>query len=252
MVLLKDLAGRPAGSSRPDCWPGLCVADVFSGVNNQNYVAFCQTAGNSTVKRPHKAGVNWLDARRSPAHAIVWTIALSVSMMGLVVTALGFHLFDFGTSVGFTRDDAGQFMAVMGMTALVVGLIGGFLIDFIPPRFALAVMLSAIAAHLSLLPWLDHGFWFYLPAMALGCATGLAGPVINTMQPRYFGRLHLGAINGAQWSAVVIASAIGPLLYALARDYVGSYHAVSWLLLPILVLLLTSALTIRPPAPASQ
>ena len=42
--------------------------------------------------------------------------------------------------------------------------------------------------------------------------------------PAFFGRVHLGAIQGAQMTALVVASAFGPALLAGFRDVLGSYR----------------------------
>ena len=61
--------------------------------------------------------------------------------------------------------------------------------------------------------------------------------------PRFFGRTHLGAINGAMMSSVVIASAIGPLILSLAYDSTGRLgNGFVWaLILPIIGLFLALA-----------
>ena len=55
--------------------------------------------------------------------------------------------------------------------------------------------------------------------------------------PTYFGRAHLGAIQGAMMMVVVIASALGPALLAAVKASFGSYapglHALAFLPLAI-------------------
>jgi len=47
--------------------------------------------------------------------------------------------------------------------------------------------------------------------------------------PRFFGRKYRGGISGLNRSVLVVASAIGPILFSGLRDLTGSFHAVIFL-----------------------
>jgi MFS family permease len=65
--------------------------------------------------------------------------------------------------------------------------------------------------------------------LAWGVSQGCFAPLTSAALPRIFGRRHLGAISGAQMSAMVIGSAIGPALFALVKSTAGSYQAALWI-----------------------
>ena len=72
-----------------------------------------------------------------------------------------------------------------------------------------------------------------------GVAGGFFGPLMTAAMPTFFGRLHLGAIQGALMMGLVIASALGPSALAFFKDVFGSYAPGLYLLtaLPVLVML---------------
>ncbi len=63
---------------------------------------------------------------------------------------------------------------------------------------------------------------------------GLANAALQShysfLWPRYFGRRHLGSIQGAAQSIGVVGAAIGPLPLGLAFDLFGSYTGTLYLL----------------------
>ena len=65
-----------------------------------------------------------------------------------------------------------------------------------------------------------------IPMMIAGMSinSGSFGPMTGAFVPRYFGIKHIGAISGVMMSTMVIASATGPLLFSVVRDFTGSYR----------------------------
>ncbi len=72
-----------------------------------------------------------------------------------------------------------------------------------------------------------------------GIASGFYGPLTVAALPNFFGRTHLGAIQGAMMSSIVIASALGPSAMAALRDVFDSYRpGLYWMIaLPVAVLI---------------
>jgi cyanate permease len=65
-----------------------------------------------------------------------------------------------------------------------------------------------------------------LTVAGMGLAGGCFGLLMNNTNPRFFGRRHLGAINGLTSSIIVIASALGPATFSLSRLGTGGYDLV--------------------------
>ena len=66
-----------------------------------------------------------------------------------------------------------------------------------------------------------------------GFSGGFYGPLTVAALPNFFGRTHLGAIQGVMMMVIVIASALGPALLAGVKDVFGAYapglHALAFL-----------------------
>jgi cyanate permease len=61
-------------------------------------------------------------------------------------------------------------------------------------------------------------------AVAFGLNNGCTMTFFGYMWPRYFGRKHLGAIQGTGQMIGVIGASIGPLPLGIAFDLLGSYR----------------------------
>ena len=64
---------------------------------------------------------------------------------------------------------------------------------------------------------------------------------------RAFGSAHLGRIQGAAQMLTVLASAIGPLIFAQSFALTGSYFAALWILAPCVVLVGAAAFRVTLP-----
>jgi nitrate/nitrite transporter NarK len=67
------------------------------------------------------------------------------------------------------------------------------------------------------------------------------------MWPRYFGRRHLGSIQGAAQTIGVVGASIGPLPLGLAYDLFGGYTEALYLLAALPVACAFMLLFLRPP-----
>tara|TARA_B100000749_G_C17982046_1_gene283639 strand:- start:5 stop:391 length:387 start_codon:yes stop_codon:yes gene_type:complete len=84
-----------------------------------------------------------------------------------------------------------------------------------------------------------------VPAYVIGNGIASGGFVSLTgiVFPRFYGRLHLGAISGVNMSAMVIGSGLGPLLFGLCQHLTGSYKEM--LIASIIVPTLLAILSLR-------
>jgi nitrate/nitrite transporter NarK len=73
------------------------------------------------------------------------------------------------------------------------------------------------------------------------CFSAAAGGIITvtffSVWPALYGRRHLGSIQGAAQMMTVLASAVGPLLFAKVKNTTGSYDGALWGLAAITVVL---------------
>ena len=67
-----------------------------------------------------------------------------------------------------------------------------------------------------------------VPAYVIGNGIASGGFVSLTgiVFPRFYGRLHLGAISGVNMSTMVIGSGLGPMLFGLCQHLTGTYKEI--------------------------
>lgn len=157
-----------------------------------------------------------------------WLIMLPMMVSSIYGTALPFHLVSIFAEAGLGRDSAiSVFLPAAGI-AVVSNFIGGWLSDRTTLRWHLALFLVGIIVsnigvlHLHL-PWGRYGI-----IVGSGLMGGMMRLLSTLAWPRYFGRRHLGAVNGFSMALGVSASAVGPSLFGLSLESLGSYHPACW------------------------
>ncbi len=176
-----------------------------------------------------------------------WVPSLSMAVGGLIITAVTFHLVDLGELIHMEKQEVMTFLVPFGLCTMILSPLAGLLADRCTARPFLLLQLSGLILHLLLMQGFAPGWRFVVPAISLSVGVALMGAISITVYPRFFGRKHLGKISSVQWSAVVIASALGPALYAISREWTGNYHAAMNGLLAVCVILLILATRVRDP-----
>jgi len=180
-----------------------------------------------------------------------WAATTPVVAMAATSTALTFHIVDFGAELGLDEDRIVRIFVPIAVVSVPVTLIGGWLVDTVPPLLLALAMSVAQLVMYATVGSLDVPVFAVVAVAAWGVSQGCFAPLTSAALPRIFGRRHLGAIAGAQMSAMVIGSAVGPALFALVKSTAGSYQAALWIsaLVPAAGLAL-AVRGLRRPAPA--
>ena len=167
-----------------------------------------------------------------------WAITLALAVQTLMITGITFHIIDIARTADVARSEAVQLFIPMAFVSVVAAVVGGILGDRMPVRVLLVAMMFGISLGMLGAADLAERRWWLI--IGLGISGGLFSPTSTIAYPRFFGRLHLGAIIGVEMMALVIASALGPSLLAFSRTTFGSYGPAltASLVLPALGLLL--------------
>ena len=104
-------------------------------------------------------------------------------------------------------------------------------------RDAMAQMVTVLSADLP--PVLRN--------ILFGAGGGLWGVLSNLAFIRQYGALHLGEISGLNTSLTVFASAIGPVLFSVAQEQLGTFTSAAIGCLAGLVALLIVSVLVRQP-----
>ncbi|GGO38268.1 MFS transporter [Deinococcus humi] len=184
-------------------------------------------------------------ARRTP---MFWLLIASGALQSALGTGLIFHHFSLLADAGVTRDTAALVFVPIAAVYATSNLLSGVFLDRFSPRRLIPASLVALTLAL-LAPLLIHdGPTALAYGGLLGLMQGMQSAVSVSAWGYYFGRTHLGAIRGLAFTTSVAGTAFGPLLFALGKDWTGSYASV--LLVSALVPLLLAAVAWKTPVPA--
>lgn len=190
---------------------------------------------------------NWRlgEAMRTP---IFWVFTLARMMAGSWGTALVFHQISLFEGLGYTAETAA---ATYGQIALMTAgftLLSGWLVDRLRPGHLIAIqMLSLISATGLALVMRESGLLF-LYTVSFGVFMGVGSVFDGTVWVNLFGRRHQGAIRGFVATAGVMGTAIGPFVFGLSYDYLGSYDVALWSGVALSAAALVGALLVKKPA----
>ncbi len=186
-----------------------------------------------------------------------WVFNLGLSMFSLFYTAVTFHIVSIFGEAGMPRHEAISIFLPGSFIAVFINLASGALLDTRVLKYRMKYMLMVLILGLSLtgvgVLMLHSGIGKYIIILGNGIASGMFGNASTVIWPRYFGRKHLGAINGYNMSYLVFASAIGPSVFGLSYSVFGDYRSAVWICLAVMVLLiLISFKADRPHLPAAE
>jgi sugar phosphate permease len=157
---------------------------------------------------------------------VFWILSSGFASMSMLSTGLTFHIVSLYVDNGLTPTIAASAFVPIALTSAVVQLGSGVLVDRVPARLLLAIALGLHAVLLVGAPYLRTVELALAFGVLMGAAGGLQQTIASTIWAMYFGRRHLGSISGATATISVASSALGPMVFGIARDFWGSYTLV--------------------------
>lgn len=161
-----------------------------------------------------------MQALKTPAF---WVFALAPASYLLITSGLSLFNQSILAERGFDRSVFLTLTMISPFFGLAANLGGGWLALHWPMKRLLAVAMVALAAALAQFPYVTTLPQVYAYAIALALAGGLVTVVFFGIWAQTFGTACLGQIQGMAQMATVLASAVGPLLFAATQKTAGSY-----------------------------
>ena len=200
--------------------------------------------GSNLRRDDMNVGLSLRAAIRTPTF---WIIAIGLSSLSMLVTGMFFHQVSVFSLQGLSAQTATRAFSISAVVMVISMPVFGYLLDRLPPRRMFASALLIMSASLLALAKVTDVPTMILFSVVFGLANAGLQSHYTFMWPRYFGRRHLGSIQGAAQTIGIIGASIGPLPMGIAFDLYGSYTGVLYLLalLPIVCALMLAFL--RPP-----
>ncbi len=180
-----------------------------------------------------------------------WILTYIVFQSSLVGTGVVLHFVSILEMGRFSMTFAAAIMGIKSLVGLITTILAGLVLDRIRHlHVVLAITCFMQLASFVLLAFLQSAFIVYLYAIIGGMAGGVAIICIGVLSPNLFGRRYLGGILGVTAAFNVVGSAIGPIIFGAAFDWLGGYKEIIILssLLPLLAGIL-SLFVRKPKAP---
>ena len=202
------------------------------------------SAGEEAEPDRAVAGLTLPEARRTGAF---WIILASNCSLSALVTAMFFHQVSVFEAQGLDAAIAASMFSISAAIMVVTTPLVGMLLDRFPtkPLYACALLsMSAALVAMSFVVDLSS-------AIAYGVVFGLANAAMHAhftfVWPRFFGRRHLGSIQGVAQMGAVIGASVGPIPLGLGYDYLGGYGSTLLALAAIPVMCAVAVAFMRTP-----
>ncbi len=170
-----------------------------------------------------------------------WVFAVALSMFGLFVTGLTFHVASVFEEVGFDEEVAFGIFLPSAFVSVTVRLGAGWLSDRVRLKFLLMAMMASLGLVMVGVVLLEYGWTRWLLIVGNGVCMAHFGLLSGVVWPRFYGRAHLGAVSGLAMAMTVFASALGPYLLSRSLVWLGSYRPAAWLCLGMTGVLFVAA-----------
>lgn len=156
---------------------------------------------------------------------VFWLLVIALSMGGFGLQGYQPNWLPYLTDNGISASKVSYTLTLYAFFSMGSRLVWGALADKVPARYLLTAQACIIAISVVLL--LNVNSTFGLIAFVIVSGTGIGGWVL--LQPLivadYFGRAHLGSINGVMRPILTVVTATSPLVIASMYDASGSYFS---------------------------
>ena len=165
-------------------------------------------------------GLTLPEARRTGAF---WIILASNCSFSALVTAMFFHQVSVFEAQGLDAATAASVFSICAVVMVVTTPLVGMLLDRFPtkPLYAAALVSVSVAlVAMSVATDLSSAIVF---SVLFGLCNGAMHAHFTFVWPKFFGRRHLGSIQGVNQMAAVIGASVGPIPLGLGYDHFGDY-----------------------------
>ncbi|MEJ2175872.1 MAG: MFS transporter [bacterium] len=190
-------------------------------------------------------GIALREALRTPAFYI---IAAGWCAIAMLVTTLHFYQVSILRAQGVSAEIAARVFPVSAVTMMLAMPFVGRAFDRFRTRRVFATGLLVTSAALIGVSFVQGLASAVAYAMLFGINNAFSMTMFGYLMPRYFGRRHLGSLQGTGQMIAVVGASLGPLPVGFAFDYLGGATLTLRLLALIPFACAVAAMFLRTPA----
>jgi MFS family permease len=202
-----------------------------------------EVASMGGVQDRHSAayGLTLAEALRTPTFYIVATGLFTMSML---VTALHFFQVSIFEHQGLSPTIAAWMFPLSAVVAVFTQPFVGRSLDQLATPRVFATALLMLSASLITITFVKNLPTALLYGVVFGVNNAFNITMFGYLYPRYFGRRHLGSIQGVGQMIGVVGASIGPIPLGIAFDIFGDYGTMLLILavVPVFVAVITQFL----------
>ena len=176
---------------------------------------------------PPLQGYTRAQALRMP---VFYLIVIGMFSLSMLVTSLHVEYTGILKAHGLDPQTAASMFIVSGATAAIMMPIVGRMLDRLPTKWMYFGGLWVMVAALLSVTLVDSVVTAVIFAAIFGLNNAVTMTYVGYLWPRYFGRKHLGAIQGTGQMIVIFGASLGPLPLGWALDNWGDYDRMLQLL----------------------
>jgi len=191
----------------------------------------------------------WQEALRTRSF---WVITIGHACSSVVIVTLTVHLGPMLTDRGFSLPTVGWVVATYTGVGAIFTLIGGYIGDRVPIRWALFGFSVIQSAAVVVILFAETAAAVYLFAVVFGIGFGGRTPLTSAIRGVYFGRRAFASITGVSMIPMNIMMLVFPLFAGIMFDLKGSYNIPFGALAVISFFGAALFLLLKEPEPADQ
>jgi len=188
-----------------------------------------------------------LTLREALATPAFWILSAGLFGLSMLVTSLHFFQVSILTTQGLSEATAARIFPISAVVMVVTIPLVGRALDRFPTHRVFAFGLCVMVASLISAAMAHNLTTAMIYAVVFGLNNGCTMTFFGYMWPRYFGRKHLGTIQGTGQMIGVIGASVGPLPLGIAFDLVGGYQEILVVLALYPAICTITALFLRTP-----
>jgi MFS family permease len=171
-----------------------------------------------------------------------------IASLSMLVTSLHVEYTGILKSHGLDGQTAATMFTISGISAAVMMPIVGRLLDILPTKWMFFGGLWVQAASLLAITFATDLSSAILFAVIFGLNNAVTMTYVGFMWPKYFGRKHLGSIQGTGQMFIIFGASIGPIPLGFALDTWGEYDTMLRLL-AIIPIAISAVIALAMPHP---
>lgn len=153
-----------------------------------------------------------------------WYLMICSAIPAMIYTGITFQFFSMMSLKDIDRQSSAYVLSLIPIISFSFSLMSGFMVEKVKANRLLSTSFGLSILMPCILMVADNYPSVILFAVLWGATQGMINIPMGVLWPSYFGRKHLGSIQGVTTTAMVIGSALGPIPFGWAYDTFGDYN----------------------------